>query len=219
MIWGEWNFFFFGGGWKVSASFESTHIAHRRLHVGKLFLPEPHKTLGSVKGWFFILERTEALLFWFYLCFQERTKRLLTISTLKAGKVKVLEYLRKLGSGLKSFSSNLPRGCSYTLWDNEPMDDTNIKALESCEKNPFEIDANFWLWILQIVETAAKGRSKFLLIQDKIWALWNVTWFEAWMWILLETPPSYPAMMLQRASKAPEHSIRTNPTCAVNFFF
>lgn len=44
-------------------------------------------------------------------------------------------------------------------------------------KKSFEISASFWLWILQIVQTAARGRSKFLLIQDKIQALWNVTWF------------------------------------------
>lgn len=61
-------------------------------------------------------------------------------------------------------------------------------------KKSFEICASFWLWILQIAETAATGRSKFLLKQDRIWALWNVTRFEAWIWILLETAPSYPAM-------------------------
>lgn len=88
---------------------------------------------------FFILEIKEAFLFWFYLCFQERTKHLPATFTLKAGKVKVLEYLRKLGRDLKSFSSNLPLGCTYIIWDNESMDDTDIKALKSHEKK-------LWNW-------------------------------------------------------------------------
>lgn len=199
MIWEEWNYFIlFICVCVVSVCFlwKYSHFS-LKTELREAFLPKPQKTLSSMKGWlsfFFCPWRTEAFLLWFCLCSQERTKHLPAKFTLKVGKVEGLEYLRRLERGLESFGSNLPLGCTYIIWHNESMNDTNIETRKTREKKGFETIASFWLWILQIVETAAKGRSKFPLIQDKIWALWNVTWFEARMWILLETPPSYPAV-------------------------
>ena len=119
--------------WKVFASFENAHIPHQRLNSRK-FLPKPHKTLGSAKGWFFLSLKEQKIFYVDFICFQERRKHLPATFTLKAGKVKVLDYLRKLGRDLQSFSSNLPLGCTYILYDNESMDDTNIKSLQSHEE-------------------------------------------------------------------------------------
>lgn len=146
----------------MSASFENAHISHRRLTSRKLFAKTSRNTEYSerllfvclwlfvlfcfVIGWFLILERTAAFLFWIYLSFQERTKLFPATITLKSGKVKVLEYLRKLGRGLISFSSNT----SFELM-NQWMIVTSRPW--RVMKRSFEINANLWLWILQIVET------------------------------------------------------------------
>lgn len=156
---------------------------------------------------FFYPWRTEAFLLWFCLCFQEGRKHLPAKFTLKDDWGKGLEYMRRLGWDLRSFSSNLPLGCTCIIWHNESMDDTTIKAPKTSGKKKH---ASFSLWILQIVEAAAKGRSKFPLIPDKIWAFWNATWFKGWIWILLQhLLPTQ--RCLQKASEAPEHPIRANP--------
>lgn len=161
VIWGEWNIFIYLCVCvKCLLPLKMLIFLTEDWPQGS-FLPKPHETLSTVKGfclfvcgclfcfvivWFLILERTEAFLFWIYLSFQERTKHFPATITLKSGKVKVSEYLRKLGRGLLSFSSNT----SFELM-NQWMIVTSRPW--RVMKKSFEINANLWLWILQIVET------------------------------------------------------------------
>lgn len=139
MIWEEWNnFILFICVCVVSVCFlwKYSHFS-LKTELREAFLPKPQKTLSSMKGWlsfFFCPWRTEAFLLWFCLCSQERTKHLPAKFTLKVGKVEGLEYLRRLERGLESFGSNLPLGCTYIIWHNESMNDTNIETRKTREK-------------------------------------------------------------------------------------
>ena len=198
--------------WKVFASFENAHIPHQRLNSRK-FLPKPHKTLGSAKGWFFLSLKEQKIFYVDFICFQERRKHLPATFTLKAGKVKVLDYLRKLGRDLQSFSSNLPLGCTYILYDNESMDDTNIKSLQSHEEklwNPCQYLA------LNSPSCGDSCQRQIQILPNPRQDLSTLkcNWFSKpgseFCWKQLP----HIQQCLQKASETPAHPIRTNPTCA-----